>query len=623
MNQISMPISISSFSHRLAGVFTLLLGAALSAQTTPKSSTAMPEVVVFSTHVANQTPVASFATPVSALRFEPRIDVQSRNLAEGQADVSIRGGVFENTGFRIGAISLYDPQTGHYLAEVPVPPAMLVSPSLLTGAENALLGFNAGVGTVDYGWRRIEPRGELSVAAGDYSFNRQSLYQGAVLPGQWAGRTLAADVEWARSSSDGALAFGDHKFQRVGGRLQLRGESGQTDFFAGYQAKFFGWPNLYTPFNSNETEKLQTVLFTLNHREQLPADRYWQVGLFYRRNKDDYAFNRFAPVGAIHPFQHTTYTRGLASDGRLALGGLTVAYSAQAMDDFLRSTSLIFGKFHTRRYAKAAVVPELAFASAAGKVTARAGAAFDTTNRDSSAFSPIAGVDLQRSPTERYYLQYAESTQVPTYTALNSNAAAGLFRGNPNLGRETSRNLEAGLALRQAGWDLKAAVFYRWDDRLVDWTFRRGVTARTANAVDIGTAGVELVASRKTRRCDVVVGYTYLDKCPNYGPATIDASFYALNFAKHRLTAALTLRLGAGFEARLDNEFRVQEKNSLRSVGGNESTLTSVGLYYLPPTLRGLELAFLVENLWDSRFQEVPAVPATPRQFSAGVTWRY
>ena len=558
--------------------------------------------------------------PVSGLRFEPRVDVQARNLAEGQADVSIRGGVFENTGFRIGATSLFDPQTGHYLAEIPVAPAMLESPVLLVGAENAILGFNANVGTVAYGWRRIEHRGEISAGIGENSYNRQSFYQGVVIPGH---PHLAADVEWSRSSSDGPVQFGDHDFRRVGGRIQLRADSRQTDVFAGYQAKFFGWPNLYTPFNSNETEDLQTVLVTLNHRQWKSADENWQIGAYYRRNKDDYAFNRFTPLGAVHPFQHTTYTRGVAADGRLALGGVTVAFSAQAMADFLRSTSLTFGKFHTRRFAKAAVVPEYSFATTAGKATAQAGVAFDDSNRDSSAVSPVVGFELWATTGPRYYLQYAESTQLPTYTALNSNAAGGLFRGNPALGRETTRNLEAGLALRQSGWDVQAALFYRWDDDLVDWTFRRGVTARTANAVDIGTSGLELVATRKTRRYDVVLGYTYLDKSPDYGSATIDASFYALNFAKHRLTAAMTFRLGAGFEARLDNEFRVQEENLLRTVGGNQTTLTSIGLYYLPPQRRGLELSLLVENLWDSRYQEVPAVPATPRQLSAGVTWRY
>ena len=72
--------------------------------------------------------------------------------------------------------------------------------------------------------------------------------------------------------------------------------------------------------------------------------------------------------------------------------------------------------------------------------------------------------------------------------------------------------------------------------------------------------------------------HTFLDKDADYGAATIDASFYALNFAQHRLTAALTARLGRGFEVRVDNEFRMQEENLLRVVGGDNAVLSSVGL---------------------------------------------
>jgi outer membrane cobalamin receptor len=253
----------------------------------------------------------------------------------------------------------------------------------------------------------------------------------------------------------------------------------------------------------------------------------------------------------------------------------------------------------------------------------RAGLGFDDTNRDDSAIAPMLEAALTRPDGRRLYLQYSEATQVATYTALNSNPAAGLFRGNPNLGRAMSRNLEAGVSLDTAGWKVTAAVFQRWDDELTDWTFARGVTARTANAVDIGTRGFEIVATRRTARSDLVLGYTYLDKDADYGSATVDASFYALNFARHRLTAALTARLGRGVELRVDNELRIQEQNLLRTIGGNHAYLASIGVYYLPPKLRGLELSAAVDNLWDDDFQEVPAVPAGRRQLSLGAAYRW
>lgn len=582
----------------------------------------LPKFATHSAQVANQTPVSTFAMPVSGLRFEPRVDVQARNLPEGQADIAIRGGVFENTGFKLGAISLHDPQTGHYFAEIPVAPAMLLSPRVLTGADNALSGSNAGVGTVGYGWRPIEQRGEAAVAVGDYATNRQSLYQGVVLPGGRGGPTVAADLDLSRSESDGSVPFGDHNFRRASGRLQLQDTQSQTDFFAGVQHKFFGWPNLYTPFGFNESEDLRTSLYVFNHRAWASPDSYWELGAYYRRNYDDYEFNRAVP-GAANPFQHTTQVRALALDGHQEIGDYAVAYSVQAMHDSLESTSLTFGRFRTRDYLKVALVPEREFATTTGKVKVRAGAAFDDTNRDAAALSPILEVTVTRPDDTRFYAQYSETTQVPTYTALNSNPAAGLFRGNPNLGRETSRNLEAGVSGRLAGWKIEGAAFYRWDDRLTDWTFTRGVTARTANPVDIGTLGVEIVATRRTPRYDLVFGYTLLDKNADYGAASIDASFYALNFARHRLTAAVTGRLGQGFEVRLDNEFRVQERNLLRTIGGNSAVRSSLGFYYLASAVRGLELSVLVDNLWDADFQEVPAVPAARRQLSAGAAYRW
>ena len=99
----------------------LLLAAPLCAQVAPVS---LPELLVYSPRIANQSPAGTFATPVSSLRFEPQVDVQARNLTEAQADVTIRGGIFENTGFKFGAVSVIDPQTGHYSADAAVAPAM-------------------------------------------------------------------------------------------------------------------------------------------------------------------------------------------------------------------------------------------------------------------------------------------------------------------------------------------------------------------------------------------------------------------------------------------------------------------------------------------------------------------
>jgi hypothetical protein len=588
----------------------------------------LPAFPVSSERVALEDPVASFSMPVTALRYEPLLDVEARNQAEGQADIAIRGGIFENTGFRIGGAFLFDPQTGHYFAELPVAPVMITAPRILTGAENALGGFNADVGTVAYDWQAIQERGELTATAGQYGSYDGSIYQGVVSGTRVAGRTLAADAEVALSSSDGSVPYGDHHYQRYNGRIQLAGDGSQTDLFYGYQSKFLGWPNLYTPFNSDETDDLETAVVMLNHRISWGPDDQLEAAVFWRRNRDDYAFNRFAPVGPVPPYLTKTWVEGASVSGHDDLGVIAIAYEAAVLADHIESTSLVYGPFHSRTYAKFGVDPEKIWSLDGGRrLTVKAGATLDDTNREGSAISPVAGIALSETgpdgASSRLYLDYADSSQVPTYTALDSSPTGGLFRGNPDLGRTYSHNLEAGRDFSRGAFQVHLAVFYRRDDHLVDWTFQNGVFARSANAVDIDTAGAEGTVRWSTSFCDVVLGYTHLHKQADYGAATVDGSFYALNFPKDRLTLAVVARLGRGFELRMDNQARIQEPNPLRTQGGNQAVISSLGLFYRPPEWRNTDLHLQVDNLWDSAFQQVPAVPAARREISAGVTYRW
>ncbi|HWA84626.1 MAG TPA: TonB-dependent receptor, partial [Opitutus sp.] len=570
----------------------------------------LPGLTVYSPRVANQAPVATFAMPVSALRFEPLVDIQARNFAESQADVTIRGGIFENSGFKLGASTLFDPQTGHYFAEIPIAPVMLTAPRILTGTANAADATNATVGTIAYGWRPVRAAGMAAVGVGQYDLLEGEFYQGYVSDAPVAGRTLGADVAWAHSDSNGSVPFGDHVLNRVNARVQLAGKDSQTDLFVGYQEKFFGWPNLYTPFNSNESENLHTLLVAFNHRADLGGGDFVEVSAYHRRNVDDYEFDR---TSTAHPFHHTTWVDDAAFEGRRDLGAATLNFRGEMLADELHSNALTFGPYHTRTLAKFSLVPEKSWPLEDGaKLEVKAGATYDDSNRTSGEVAPVFEIAHERAGAalERVYVSYAETSQLPTYTALDSSPSSGLFRGNPNLGRETSRNIEIGAKGAAAGWSGQAAVFYRRDDDLVDWTFQQGVVARTANAVNIATTGFELLARRSWQACDFVLGYTCLTKDADYRSTMVDASFYALNYARQRVTAALIVRLTPELTLRMDNEARVQAANLLRTVGGDRAIISSLGLAYRPARLRRMEVAVQADNLWNSDFQEIPAVPA-------------
>ena len=172
--------------------------------------------------VANLQPASTYSAPVTALRYDPQVDIQARGLAEGQADVTVRGGLFENTGFKLGAVTIFDPQTGHYAVELPVDPDMLTAPAVLTGSANSINAFNASVATVDYGYADIVSGGTARIAAGSDDLRFASArvsHAGPISGGRRAGMTLAA----AASEGDGTLPFGDHDLKRFAGHFQLGG----------------------------------------------------------------------------------------------------------------------------------------------------------------------------------------------------------------------------------------------------------------------------------------------------------------------------------------------------------------------------------------------------------------
>ena len=616
---------------------TILIIASLPLLAQAESTQTLPTLYVDAQQTANIRPVTTYESPVSNLEFEPRVDLQSRNMAEAQGDVTIRGGIFENTGFRVGSVTLIDPQTGHYSAELPIAPEMLTRPNILIGADNALYGFNSTVGTISYGWSQIADGGSATLGGGDHDLNFQRIHHGLTgqlgESGEWS---WGAEAEISRSESDGTIQFGDHDFDRTTGRVQLVGPNSQTDFFAGYQTKFFGWPGMYTATpTSLEFENLKTRLFVLNHKRQYGNESEIEITAYHRRHTDDYALEAttfdFTAV-------HETEVSSLALSGRhVFTTELALNYSAQFTADEIDSEDyfngvplggLERGEFQSRSYQKASLLPEYTIGLDENEtLTVRAGLSFDDTNRGHSELLPLFDLLWQRTSetgvSDTVYLSYTEASQVAGYTAIGGGTTGGLFRSNRNLNREISKNLELGTVLRKDDWSFEAVTFYRWDDDLTDWTFDSATPrTRTANNVDIETFGLELIASKRWDSIEAIASYTFLDKDEDYGNDTIDASFYALNYANHRFTLGAIWTPSETVQFRIDNEWRENEDNALRN-SSDSALFTHFGLSIYPPQLKNMELFFAVDNAWDDEFEDVPGTPGRGDQYSAGVTFSW
>ncbi|MCP5090125.1 MAG: TonB-dependent receptor, partial [Gammaproteobacteria bacterium] len=540
------------------------------------------EITVSATRVANERPAGTYATAVTTLRFDPLTEIQSRGIAEGQSDVTVRGSVFENTGFKLGAVTISDPQTGHYVSELPIDPAIMSTPGIFKGIDNAVLGFNSAIATISYSVRRLDDGGSLSLGIGSDALNHQSLRYSRTADNS-KGNEVGASISFARSEGDGSVDNGDHRFSRYNLQLQHSGDQAQSDLLLAYQDKFYGWPGAYTGFASlAEVDDTQTTLLVANHRREVDHG-WWEIGGFYRRLVDDYDFDRTtSESGAPSSFEHETRNYAVGLQGLYQAGQVSWRYGGQVTtDELVRSTDLTSGRFNDRTYVALTVVPSMEFDLDSGRsLSLRAGATVDYSTRDSNAVLPLFGLGYAipaSSGLTEFAVEYAATSQLPGYTALNSNPS-GLFGGNADLGRERAKQLSVSVSRIAGNWRGSVAVFSRRDDDLVDWTFATGAPfSRQANPVDMDVIGFEALLTRQWSGVDLAAGYTYLDKDADYGTALVDASFYALNFARHRATLALRYRFAGSFELAIDNEYRRQEENPLR-VGDRSTYLGSLSL---------------------------------------------
>lgn len=584
--------------------------------------------------------VQSYPAPISGWRFDPRVDVQSRAFAEAQGDLTLRGDVFENNAFSLGAVTLHDPQTGHYFAEIPVPPLMLGAPKVLTGVSNGLYGFDSAVGTLAYDWEEIQNQALAEAGLGDRGLNIQHAYLARQKLLNTPTGTLNFDLDLSHAESSGTRAHGDNYFKRYGARLQWDTPRSQTDVFVGEQYKQFSWPDMYALqelhdlLNTSgiESDALHTTLTTLNHLQNF-SDGKLQFSAYYRRNRDDYEFDRYQP-DLFNPFKHTSDAGGAGLAGQQGLGyGLSLNYAAEFLADHIQSTSLTFGPFSSRSSEKFTLLPEKRWTLTPDDILElKAGASWYDTNREAGRISPLASAawieTLAPFSSNRYFLEYSTAYEAPTYTALSSSSSSGLFRGNPELGLQHSNNVEGGLDLNRKNQKLHLAGFYRRDLDFVDWIFDSSAApyaARLADSLDEGVYGLEGFFTRHWSRLDLTAGYTYLDKHIDHSQAfpSYDGSFYALNYARERINLNLTYRPLEILAINYWNELRLQKDNPLRDSVGNFFYLSAIGVTFQPRFLSQFSLTFLVDNIWNENFEEVPGVPSRRRQFTALLAWHW
>ncbi len=529
------------------------------------------------------------------LSYVPGLDLRERGPFGVQADISIRGGTFNQTLVLLDGLKLSDPQTGHHNLNLALPLAALGRVEILKGPGARALGQNALAGAVNF-VPTTELGPSLTLQYGQYDLANAAFSSGFT---RGTSRHL---VGLGYTSSAGYAPNTDFGISQAVyyGRYAL-GKQTLTATGA-YSARHFGADNFYFPAGL-EYETTESSLAALGLRGGKVTGN-----LYYRRHFDDYRAFRDRPTTARN--RHTSEVVGLDGTYRTqALGGTTATGFDVKNERILSNNLGSHQRWTTGLYLEQAW--EL------GPWVISPGVYINWFSDFGWAAYPGLDAAYTGLTNTKLYAGLGRAYRIPTYIDLYLNTSSN--RGNPELEPERAWTYELGGEWRTGPFDANLALFQRSGQDLIDYA--RPLDAPTTdpftarNVNDLTTRGLE-AGLGYTRRLGterevlaLEVGYTFLEQ--NNAPCAF-TSRYVFDFLRHQVVARARLttqRWALGPQLRYEKRVNVRE-----------NYLLDLRLGY---TLGPVTLTLEGTNLFNRPYADIGGVTLPGRWLRGGIVYQF
>ncbi len=488
----------------------------------------------------SQTPLfdrkAQVAAPVqtleAALRLAPAVDLRERGGKGAQADISVRGGSFDQTMVLLNGIDFTDARTGHQSHSLPVDIDCISSVELLDGVP----GVGAYAGAVNIRTAPLRPTYlRFEGVGGQHGYGYANL-SGAVTAGR-----LNVFAAGSYRRSDGYRHNTD--FDTYNAFVRATCESPRAGFFdfqAGYQDRVFGSNGFYGAYNPEQWEHTSTALASLRWLRQAGAFSFG-ASASYRKNFDRYDWTRGQALN-----RHNTDNVGARlwadytwSAGVTTLGG-DYAYNhiySTNLGEALPRPHGLYSHADARNTGNVWLRHEKQWRRF--DVAASAGASF-TPYGSSALWNLSAGY----TPGEawRLYAAASQSRRLPTFTDLYYSSPAQI--NNLDLTPEHAVTVRLGADYAKGCWNASLGAYYRAGRDIIDWVWREDMDGKwhSEQTSRLDTYGVEVsggytAAEGFLRRAVFSYAYVTTDRRSDIVAKS------ALDFLRHKAALAVEVRM--------------------------------------------------------------------------------
>ena len=495
------------------------------------------------------------AAPVKTLdgilQYAQNVDVRSRSSFGVQADISIRGGHYDQTLILVDGVKVNDPQTGHHSLNIPLNISQIEKIEVMQGGASRVYGPNAFSGVINIITKKIDRQSaQIGIMGGQHGLF------GGNISAQTIKKGLGVRINGDYGQSGGYIANTQYNKYSLGLLISKVYKNGSLDLNSGLFSNHFGASNFYHPKFSRQYEEVGSGLFSVNWNHNFSNKVSGSFIGSYRMHHDMYDFDKYrdTTLKAFLNFHQTKVAdieyklRYLGKNSKSAVGW---AYRnedvlSNRLGDIITDKVKIKdyeGLFYDKSKSRSNLSMFIEHQRKLKNATISAGTLLNYNTNFGYAWYP--GLDIAMPISGKYsvYASSNRSLRYPTFTELYLNNST--VKADPKLKPEKAWTHEIGLKYFGKNTSGTVSIFYKKMEDAIDKVKRPEISVPTMeNIQNINMAGVDfsykikLASNSNQFLQNLTFNYAYLiadRKEENF------QSFYTLNFLRHKASVGVDL----------------------------------------------------------------------------------
>lgn len=534
------------------------------------------------------------------LSYFSGIDVRQRGAHGVQADISIRGGSFEQVLVLVNGVRMNDSQTGHNTLNIPFDMASIERIEVIKGPAARRFGQNAYAGAINI-VTRPSGKNDITVTGSGGDFGTYSLSSALNL----SGKKLSQFFQVETSQSDGYRFNTDYLIKNVWYQNKYKLNKGEIQFQAGIIEKKFGANGFYSsPKAQDQYEQIQTSLVSLGWNQFLGNFKV-STNAYWRRSQDEYLYNRNNPMAYRN--LHIGNNIGIEVVGTYVSTLGTTGIGGDFRKEFLSSNNL--GK---REREVSYIFLDHHFLFLNNHLDITPGISFAHYSDMGNYWYPGIDIGYRIDEKNKIFANFGKTYRIPSYSDLYYSDPVN--DGNSELKPENALSYELGYRLSSKTLRGSISFFRRESKDLIDWTKdKENDKWKPINIAKVNTNGVEVDFTQHfltTFIKSYSIGYTYLDN----ELKNIKAHFskYSLDNLRHQLVIKIEHKLMKNFSNQI--VYRYNDRVSLE-----DYHLLDDKLMY---QLNKITAFVQVNNILNTQYTETNLVPMQGRWILMGISFK-